>query len=220
MLGSNYKISNINRNFIMKGTLLYFNIEINEGAISGEDGKRYSFFGSEWKEQTPPVGGQQVDFVVNDLNQAVEIYLLHYSQQRLTTPLGISQNSSQIQVEQSYGFFDWAMKCLKNYVNFSGRARRKEYWYFYLFQILIGLVLGITFGIMGISDKGMDVISTLLSLAFLLPTLAVGVRRLHDVNRSGWWMLIAFTIIGLIPLFIWLVSETKPEANQWGEPAK
>ena len=134
--------------------------------------------------------------------------------------MGISQNSSQIQVEQSYGFFDWAMKCLKNYVNFSGRARRKEYWYFYFFQILIGLILGITFGIMGISDKGMDAVSSLLSLAFLLPTLAVGARRLHDVNRSGWWMLIAFTIIGLIPLFIWLVSETKPESNQWGEPAK
>ena len=66
----------------------------------------------------------------------------------------------------------------------------------------------------------MDVISGLLSLAFLLPTLAVGARRLHDVNRSGWWMLIAFTIIGLIPLFIWSVSETKPESNKWGQPAK
>ncbi|MEG2723987.1 MAG: DUF805 domain-containing protein, partial [Acinetobacter sp.] len=50
--------------------------------------------------------------------------------------------------------------------------------------------------------------------------LAVGARRLHDVNRSGWWMLIAFTIIGLIPLFIWSVSETKPESNKWGQPAK
>ncbi|ELO6155881.1 DUF805 domain-containing protein [Acinetobacter sp. PK01] len=112
------------------------------------------------------------------------------------------------------------MKCLKNYVNFSGRARRKEYWYFYLFQILIGLILGLSLGIMGVSEGGIDAISSLLSLFFFLPTLAVGARRLHDVNRSGWWMLLALTIIGLIPLLIWAVMETKPESNQWGEPAK
>lgn len=202
----------------MKGTLLDFNIQLNEGAISGEDGKRYSFFGSEWKEQISPTRGQQVDFVVNELNQAAAVYLATYSQ-RPSSSLSITDNN-QPSAEENYGFFDWAMKCLKNYVNFSGRARRKEYWYFYLFQILVGLIIGIILGIAGISDQSMDVLSGLLSLAFLLPTLAVGVRRLHDVNRSGWWMLIAFTIIGLIPLFIWAVSETKPEPNQWGNPAK
>ena len=202
----------------MKGTLLDFNIQLNEGAISGEDGKRYSFFGSEWKEQISPTRGQQVDFVVNELNQAAAVYLATYSQ-RPSSSLSITDNN-QPSAEENYGFFDWAMKCLKNYVNFSGRARRKEYWYFYLFQILVGLIIGIILGIAGISDQSMDVLSGLLSLAFLLPTLAVGVRRLHDVNRSGWWMLIAFTIIGLIPLFIWAVSETKPEPNQWGHPAK
>ncbi len=202
----------------MKGTLLDFNIQLNEGAISGEDGKRYSFFGSEWKEQISPTRGQQVDFVVNELNQAAAVYLATYSQ-RPSSSLSITDNN-QPSAEKNYGFFDWAMKCLKNYVNFSGRARRKEYWYFYLFQILVGLIIGIILGIAGISDQSMDVLSGLLSLAFLLPTLAVGVRRLHDVNRSGWWMLIAFTIIGLIPLFIWAVSETKPEPNQWGHPAK
>ncbi|WP_424202938.1 DUF805 domain-containing protein [Acinetobacter venetianus] len=66
----------------------------------------------------------------------------------------------------------------------------------------------------------MDAISGLVSLAFFLPGLAVGVGRLHDVDRSGWWVLIAFTIIGLIPLLIWMVSETKPERNQWGQSAK
>ena len=202
----------------MKGTLLDFNIQLNEGAISGEDGKRYSFFGSEWKEQISPTRGQQVDFVVNELNQAAAVYLATYSQ-RPSSSLSITDNN-QPSAEKNYGFVDWAMKCLKNYVNFSGRARRKEYWYFYLFQILVGLIIGIILGIAGISDQSMDVLSGLLSLAFLLPTLAVGVRRLHDVNRSGWWMLIAFTIIGLIPLFIWAVSETKPEPNQWGHPAK
>ena len=203
----------------MKGTLLDFNIQLNEGAISGEDGKRYSFFGSEWKERVAPARGQQVDFVVNELNQATAIYLTSYVQQSNSSQF-ITPDNDQIQVEENYGFLDWSMKCLKNYATFSGRARRKEYWYFYLFQIVLGLGIGVVLGIAGISDDGMDVISGLLSLAFLLPTLAVGARRLHDVNRSGWWMLIAFTIIGLIPLFIWSVSETKPESNKWGQPAK
>ena len=203
----------------MKGTLLDFNIQLNEGAISGEDGKRYSFFGLEWKEQVPPARGQQVDFVVNELNQATAIYLAAYSQHSNSSQF-MTPSNDQIQAEENYGFLDWSMKCLKNYANFSGRARRKEYWYFYLFQIVLGLGIGIVLGIAGISDDSMDVVSGLLSLAFLLPTLAVGARRLHDVNRSGWWMLIAFTIIGFIPLFIWSVSETKPESNKWGQPAK
>lgn len=214
-----YKTFNINWKFIMKGTLLDFNIQLNEGVINGDDGKRYSFFGSEWKEHSSPTRGQQVDFAVNELNQAVAIYLIPNTKNSSSSS-DLNESNQQIRTEESYGFFDWAMKCLKNYVGFSGRARRKEYWYFYLFQILLGLIIGIVFGIIGISEDGMDVVSGLLSLAFLLPTLAVGVRRLHDVNRSGWWILIAFTIIGLIPLFIWMVSETKPESNKWGNPAK
>ena len=204
---------------MMKGTLLDFNIQLNEGAIIGQDGKRYSFSGTEWKEQVSPAQGQQVDFLVNELNQATVIYLAVYSQHSNSSQL-IIPNNDQIHAEENYGFLDWSMKCLKNYTTFSGRARRKEYWYFYLFQIVLGLGIGVFLGIAGLSNDSIDVVSGLLSLAFLLPTLAVGARRLHDVNRSGWWMLIAFTIIGLIPLFIWFVSETKPESNKWGQPAK
>lgn len=203
----------------MKGTLADFNFQINEGVIQGDDGKRYSFFGSEWKDQTSPARGQYVDFSVNELNQAVSIYVMAFARQPAFAAVN-SAHTEQLQAEENFGFFDWSMKCLKNYVNFSGRARRKEYWYFYLFQILIGLILVISLAIIGVSDAGIDAISGLLSLFFLLPSLAVGARRLHDVNRSGWWMLLALTIIGLIPLLIWAVSETKPESNQWGEPAK
>lgn len=203
----------------MKGTLLDFNIQLDEGAISGEDGKRYSFSGREWKEKISPVPGQQIEFVVNELNQVQAIYLATYAQHSNSSQ-SLTPKNDQINPEENYGFFDWSIKCLKNYANFSGRARRKEYWYFYLFQIVLGLGIGVTLGIVGVSNDSMDVVSALLSLAFLLPTLAVGARRLHDVNRSGWWMLIAFTIIGLIPLFIWSVSETKPESNKWGQPAK
>lgn len=98
--------------------------------------------------------------------------------------------SKQLDEEEYYTPFDWAMKCLRNYANFSGRARRKEYWYFYLMQILIGFVIGIFLGIVGGSDNTMNTVSTLLSVALLVPGLAVGARRLHDVNRSGWWLLL------------------------------
>ena len=202
----------------MKGTLLEFNTHLNEGIISGEDGRRYSFFDSQWKDHIAPVRGQHVDFAVNDLNQAVAIYLIAESQSR--SSVNSIKMTHQIQAEDSYTILDWAIKCLKNYVNFSGRARRKEYWLFYFFQILLSFILGVILAFAGISDQGMDIVSGLLSLAFLLPNLAAGARRLHDVNRSGWWMLISVTIIGLIPLFIWFVSETKPQSNQWGHPAK
>ena len=202
----------------MKGTLLEFNTHLNEGIISGEDGRRYSFFDSEWKDHIAPVRGQHVDFAVNDLNQAVAIYLIAESQSR--SSVNSIKTTHQIQAEDSYTIWDWTIKCLKNYVNFSGRARRKEYWLFYLFQILLSFILGFILAFAGISDQGMDIVSGLLSLALLLPSLAAGARRLHDVNRSGWWMLISLTIIGLIPLFIWFLSETKPQSNKWGHPAK
>ncbi|KJV38571.1 DUF805 domain-containing protein [Acinetobacter brisouii] len=203
----------------MKGTLLDFSIQYNEGIINGEDNKRYSFIGAEWKEQVAPVRGQQVDFLVNELGQAVGVYLATLGTP-FQQPAAFQESNAQLQEEQNYGFFDWAMKCLKNYTNFSGRARRKEYWYFYLFQILLGFILGLILEIIGLSESQVNIFTGLLNLFFFLPALAVGVRRLHDVDRSGWWMLIAFTIIGLIPLFIWMVSETKPERNQWGNPAK
>ena len=120
----------------MKGTLADFNFQINEGVIQGDDGKRYSFFGSEWKDQTSPARGQYVDFSVNDLNQAVSIYVMAFARQPTFSAVN-SEHTAQLQDEENFGFFDWSMKCLKNYVNFSGRARRKEYWFFYLFQILI-----------------------------------------------------------------------------------
>ena len=207
----------------MKGTLLDFSIQYNEGIINGEDGQRYSFIGSEWKEQSAPMRGQQVDFMVNSLGQAVGIYLATFAAPFSQAPVFHAKNP-QLEQEEHYGFFDWAIKCLRNYVNFSGRARRKEYWCFYAFQILLGFVAGLVLGVVvfvaHLDPIVIDRFSTLFNLFFFLPMLAAGVRRLHDVNRSGWWLLIAFTIIGLIPLFIWLVSETKPESNQWGSPAK
>jgi uncharacterized membrane protein YhaH (DUF805 family) len=86
--------------------------------------------------------------------------------------------------------------CLRNYATFSGRASRSELWWFFLFQILVSLaanMLGQTLG-------------SLVNLALLLPALAVGARRLHDIGKSGWWQLLMLTGIGLLLLIYWWVQ--------------
>src|SRR5437899_1593476 len=95
------------------------------------------------------------------------------------------------QQESEERLMHWYLEALKKYAVFSGRARRKEYWMFFLFNLIIGLVLGVIEGVAG----GPGVLESLYGLAVLIPGIAVSVRRLHDTNRSGWWLL-----IGLIPL--------------------
>ena len=86
--------------------------------------------------------------------------------------------------------------CLSKYATFTGRASRPEFWWFFLFQILISLAA---------SMLG-DVINGLVALGLLLPALAVGTRRLHDIGKSGWWQLITLTVIGLLILIYWWVE--------------
>lgn len=83
---------------------------------------------------------------------------------------------------------DWYIKVLKKYAVFSGRARRKEYWFFVLFSIIISVVLSLIDGVIGTynSGAGVGLLTGIYSLAILIPAIAVAVRRLHDTNRSGW----------------------------------
>jgi uncharacterized membrane protein YhaH (DUF805 family) len=80
---------------------------------------------------------------------------------------------------------NYYFKVLHNYATFSGRARRSEYWYFFLFNVIIAFVLGFVGGLMGTT-----VLSNIYTLAVLIPGIAVGVRRMHDVGKSGWFLLI------------------------------
>jgi uncharacterized membrane protein YhaH (DUF805 family) len=112
---------------------------------------------------------------------------------------------------------EWYLKVLKNYVGFSGRARRKEYWMFALFNFIIAFVIGFVEGFLNL----VGVISTLYSLAIFLPSLAVSVRRLHDTGRSGWWLLISLIpLIGLIILIVFLCEDSKENENQYGPNPK
>jgi uncharacterized membrane protein YhaH (DUF805 family) len=114
---------------------------------------------------------------------------------------------------------NWFLVALKKYATFSGRAQRAEYWYFVLFYILILVGLSIIDGIIGTfsSEAGIGLLSGLYSLAILIPSLAVGVRRLHDTGRSGWWLLIGIIpLIGPIILIVFFVQDSMSGDNSYG----
>jgi uncharacterized membrane protein YhaH (DUF805 family) len=102
------------------------------------------------------------------------------------------------------------------YATFEGRARRSEYWWFFLFNIIVSVVLALVSGGGG-NGFGGGLLSTIWSLATLLPSIAVGARRLHDIDRSGWWLLIGFIpVIGLIVLIVFFASRGHTGANRFG----
>lgn len=105
----------------------------------------------------------------------------------------------------------------RNYVGFSGRASRSEFWYWILFTVLVSIALTIIdLGILGTSSN-VNPFSSIWSLITFLPSLAIGVRRLHDTDRSGWWWLIAFIpVIGIIVLIVFWCFEGTRDANRFG----
>jgi uncharacterized membrane protein YhaH (DUF805 family) len=117
-------------------------------------------------------------------------------------------------------FADAVRTCLNKYTDFSGRARRSEYWYFFLFNILVSIVASIIDAIIGTRSGSFGLVEAIAGLALLLPGLAVGARRLHDTTRSGWWLLIGLIpIIGAIVLIIFFVQDSHGD-NQYGPSPK
>lgn len=116
----------------------------------------------------------------------------------------------------------WYIKVLKQYADFNGRARRQEYWMFVLFNFIIAMVLGLAEAMVrDIPMGGTSLLSSLYSLAVLLPSLAVGARRLHDTGRSGWWLLIGLLpCIGWIVLLVFAVQDSQPGQNLYGSNPK
>jgi len=120
---------------------------------------------------------------------------------------------------------NWFLAALNKYADFSGRAQRSEYWYFYLFYILIYLALAIVAALFAkLSENasiGVSILMGLFALGMLVPSIAVGVRRLHDTDRSGWWLLIGLIpIVGGIVLLIFCVQDSQPDANRFGPNPK
>jgi uncharacterized membrane protein YhaH (DUF805 family) len=103
----------------------------------------------------------------------------------------------------------------RNYVTFSGRASRSEYWYWALFLLICGIATSIIDRSV-FPDSDTPPLTSLFQLATFLPSLAVLFRRLHDIDRTGWWWLILFTVIGVILIIIWACMRGTTGANRFG----
>ncbi|MGR5061382.1 DUF805 domain-containing protein [Photobacterium sp. DNB22_13_2] len=118
---------------------------------------------------------------------------------------------------------NWYIHVLKKYAVFKGRARRQEYWYFFLFNIIISIALSMIDSALGNpgAGEGAGLIGTIYSLAILIPSIAVGVRRLHDTGRTGWWMLLGLIpLIGVLVLMYFFVQDSQPVVNEYGPNPK
>lgn len=128
----------------------------------------------------------------------------------------VNQESFEKQKPKNINFFDAIKICFNKYFVIDGRASRSEYWWFFLFNVLFDILCELLDSSMGFEyeEYGMFFF---VSLITVIPMITVTARRLHDVDKSGWWMLISFTIIGIIPLFIWTISKGEESKNRFGE---
>ena len=107
------------------------------------------------------------------------------------------------------GFVEAIKTCFGKYATFEGRARRSEYWYFCLFNFLVGILLG-----------WIPVVGWLIYLAFFLPGIAVGVRRLHDIGKCGWWLLLALIPVVNLVLIYFYILDSQIGVNEYGPNPK
>jgi uncharacterized membrane protein YhaH (DUF805 family) len=118
---------------------------------------------------------------------------------------------------------NWYLKVLKNYAGFSGRAQRAEYWFFFLFSTIASMLLLVIDGVIGTMDMelGVGLLYVVYALAVFIPTLAVSVRRLHDIGKSGWWLLIGFIpFVGPIVLLVFFILDSQATENAYGPNPK
>ena len=112
---------------------------------------------------------------------------------------------------------NWYLEVLKKYVVFDGRAHRTEFWMFTLISVVISIVLALIDVAIGTYGAGGGVLQGIYGLAVLLPSLAVGARRLHDIGRSGWWLLLGLIpLVGIIILIVWWAQESDAGSNEYG----
>ncbi|MFT9297596.1 MAG: DUF805 domain-containing protein [Gluconobacter sp.] len=195
----------------MKGTVLGFDVQTGEGVILNDQDVRYAFSKMNWRDTLAPMKGQRVDFEPWG-TMANNVFL----------DIQFGQFTSLPAADMS--FTDAVRSCLRRVTDFQGRSRRKEYWYFRIFGILCSIVISMISS--DLRHGGGGIVALLGIAAFFawlylfVVDLSVSVRRLHDTGRSGWWVLLYFTVIGTIPLLIMMCFDTDYRINKWGYPAK
>jgi uncharacterized membrane protein YhaH (DUF805 family) len=112
---------------------------------------------------------------------------------------------------------DYYKLAFQRFSDFTGRSRRSEYWYFVLFNMLVAIGLFVVDSLIW----GYPILYFLYAIAVIVPSIAVAVRRMHDIGKSGWWLLITFVpFVGGIILLVFLATDSQPGPNQWGNNPK
>ena len=216
----------------MRGEILHYDDGTATGVITGGDGNRYGFALSAFRRPVTPLQGMLVDFITDGAGAAHEIYPI-----ATTAPAPQFRPTPVAPTEPDLGLFGYFIRAITSYyANFSGRARRKEYWGFVLFYCLVFFLFGIIVIIGAVSshiskDAGQTSISPLLfigiglmslfSIALIIPNLAITVRRLHDIGQSGWLLLLHLLPgIGGLILFVMTLIEGDRYTNAYGPPVK
>ncbi len=218
----------------MKGKILDFSVAQGGGLILSSDGTRYLFNADQWHGQSLPKAGQDVDFNINDVKKAIEIYpdVFAVTQEFIST----SQTNYPSRSHDNYqnldrnSFWDYTVAAYtKNFANFQGRARRREFWGVYLVVALITSPVSLSFVWMMYGGSNVDsrygdfiiLLYLLICLVNLIPGNALVVRRLHDIDKSGWWYWISLVpLIGGIWILILLCTEGTRGENRFGADPK
>ena len=210
----------------MKGKVLDFSIQKGGGLILGDDGQRYLFVASEWQEQSFPLRDVVVDFEAAG-KYAKGVYLLAQAvpQIQAATPT-VKPKPFKATDNKEPSLLDLAISAVKHkYLLFNGRASRKEFWAVMLFSVLISFALQLLYTLgFAISDNLGLLLAlpfVIFSLGMVIPQLAVSVRRLHDTDKSGWWLVLSFIpIFGTIALIVLFSLASSEGDNRFGEPAQ
>ena len=210
----------------MKGKVLDFSIQKGGGLILGDDGQRYLFVASEWQEQSLPLRDVVVDFEAAG-KYAKGVYLLAQAvpQIQAATPT-IKTKPFKATDNKEPSLLDLAISAVKHkYLLFNGRASCKEFWAVILFSVLISFALQLLYTLgFAISDNLGLLLAlpfVIFSLGMVIPQLAVSVRRLHDTDKSGWWLVLSFIpIFGTIALIVLFSLASSESDNRFGEPAQ
>ena len=210
----------------MKGKILDFSIQKGGGLILGDDGQRYLFVASEWQEQSLPLRDVVVDFEAAG-KYAKGVYLLAQAEPQIqaATPT-VRPKPFKSTDNKEPSLLDLAISAVKHkYLLFNGRASRKEFWAVMLFSVLISFALQLLYTLgFAISDNLGLLLAlpfVIFSLGMVIPQLAVSVRRLHDTDKSGWWLVLGFIpIFGTIALIVLFSLASSESDNRFGEPAQ
>ncbi len=205
----------------MRGEVIHYDDNQGVGYISGDDGERYGFTRADMKQLVSVGRGTRVDFTRDGVN-ARDIFLMAGAPSGFGRAPVVTDAS-----DPDPGLFGYFKRCVTaKYATFAGRARRKEYWSFVLFALIGAVVLGGTgFAIdaaMGVLDNGDAPYFTMglvgvFWLVLFIPSLAVTVRRIHDLGLSGWFYLLIFLpYVGSLIIFVFTVMPTQKNENKWG----